>query len=49
MLSKRFREVLLNIHKLPMHKQEVALTKFFEEWRGNEVQVDDVLVIGMRI
>ncbi len=49
MLSKRFREILLNIHNLQMNEQEIALTKFFEEWRGKEVQVDDVLVIGIRV
>jgi serine phosphatase RsbU (regulator of sigma subunit) len=49
LLSKRFREYLLSIHALPMNEQEIALTKFFNDWKGNEVQVDDVLVIGIKL
>jgi sigma-B regulation protein RsbU (phosphoserine phosphatase) len=49
LLSKRFREMLLKIYKMPMNEQETILTAFFNDWKGSEVQVDDVLVIGIRI
>ena len=48
-LSKRFRELLLQIHKLPMKKQKESLIQAYEEWRGDFEQVDDILVIGIRI
>jgi serine phosphatase RsbU (regulator of sigma subunit) len=48
-LSKRFREMLLSINDLPMSQQAISLTSFFNEWKGREVQVDDVLVIGIKV
>jgi len=48
-MYKRFKETLLSIQDHPMEKQKEFLEKTFEEWRGNLAQVDDVLVIGIRI
>jgi len=45
---RRFRHLLLTIHKLPMEKQRDILDSSFEEWRGGQEQIDDVLVIGIR-
>ncbi len=47
--TKRFKEVLLDIQKLNMHEQESFLNSYFEEWRGKSEQVDDILVIGLRL
>ena len=49
LLSKRFREVLSSIQNLSMREQEKNLTAVFTEWKGNVTQVDDVLVIGIRV
>ena len=46
---RRFRHLLLNIHKLPLDKQRTYMEENIEEWRGNLDQVDDILVIGIRI
>ncbi|MCK5170175.1 MAG: SpoIIE family protein phosphatase, partial [Bacteroidales bacterium] len=46
---KPFQDLLFNMHKDPMDKQKRKLAKFFNEWRGDLEQIDDVLVIGMRI
>ncbi len=47
---KQLRELLLHIHKLPMETQKAELEKAFLEWKGkDEEQVDDVLVVGIRI
>jgi len=46
---RRFRELLLSIHRLPMEEQKEELDKVFETWRGDLEQVDDVCVIGVRI
>jgi len=46
---RRFRHLLLNIHQLPLDKQRVIIDENIEEWRGNTEQVDDILVIGIRI
>ena len=49
LLSKRFREILLSIQILSMSEQEKKLTEVFSKWKGNVTQVDDVLVIGIRV
>jgi serine phosphatase RsbU (regulator of sigma subunit)/HAMP domain-containing protein len=48
-MRKRFRELLVQIASLPASGMEEALASAFDDWRGSEEQVDDVLVIGVRI
>lgn len=43
----RFRDLLLAIHRLPLPEQREKLVTAFEDWRGSNVQVDDVLVMGI--
>ncbi len=47
--SKRFRETLLEIQHLTMAEQKNKLIKIFEEWKGATNQLDDVLIIGIRV
>ncbi len=49
MMKKTFKEELLKIHQSPMKEQKEYLNNFFESWKGNTEQVDDVCVIGVRI
>jgi serine phosphatase RsbU (regulator of sigma subunit) len=49
LMSKRLREFLLHTIALSMEEQEQALRKLFLDWKGSHEQVDDVLVIGIRI
>lgn len=44
-----FRVLLMDINKEPVEKQKQILNKTIEEWRGNLDQVDDMLVIGVKI
>ncbi len=46
---RRFREMLENIHTLGMEAQHEVLAQTFDEWKGNEAQIDDVLVIGIKL
>lgn len=46
---KQFKEVLLDIHQLELSDQHKLLADKLEAWKGNLEQVDDVLVIGVRI
>ncbi len=45
---RRFRHLLLTIHKHPMDKQQAILDASIEEWKGDIDQVDDILVIGIK-
>jgi serine phosphatase RsbU (regulator of sigma subunit) len=49
LLSKRLREHLKAIAGLAMKEQERSLVTYFDEWKGSQEQVDDVLMIGIRL
>ena len=48
-MAPRFREFLYGIHKLPMQDQKNALKKELEVWKGDYEQLDDILVVGVRL
>jgi len=43
---RRFRHLLLSIHKKPLDQQANQLNQSLKNWKGNYDQVDDILVIG---
>jgi len=47
--SVQLRELLLTISEKPMPEQRSILNEKFESWKGNIEQIDDVLVIGVRV
>lgn len=47
--KKRFKDVLIHIQEQNMKSQKATLEKTLSNWAGEQQQVDDVLVIGMRI
>ncbi|TAL57964.1 MAG: hypothetical protein EPN85_12730 [Bacteroidetes bacterium] len=46
---KQLEEKLLTHHNLPMDEQKKTLGEIFDQWKGNLEQIDDVLVIGVKI
>jgi serine phosphatase RsbU (regulator of sigma subunit) len=46
---KQFQQLLLQIHEKPMTEQKEILQRANEDWQGELEQVDDILVIGIRI
>jgi len=46
---KPLQELLLSIQKEKMLRQEEILTEHFRKWKGTLEQIDDVLVIGIRV
>lgn len=46
---RRFRHLLLALHQLPMERQAEFLKRSINDWRGDLDQVDDILVMGIRI
>ncbi len=44
-----FKSLLLSIHKQSMEKQKLQLNRTMDEWMGNEKQIDDMLIIGIKI
>ncbi len=49
-MSRRFRELLVQIHTLPMSEQRKILDDTMEAWKGSSHrQIDDILVMGVRL
>ncbi len=48
-MMKRFQELLLQICDKDVNEQEKILNDNIENWKGGHEQVDDVLVIGIRV
>ncbi|MCC5921176.1 MAG: SpoIIE family protein phosphatase [Cyclobacteriaceae bacterium] len=48
-MTRRFRSFLKSIHRLPSEEQEELLEQEFLNWKGNEQQLDDILIMGLRI
>jgi serine phosphatase RsbU (regulator of sigma subunit) len=42
------KELLLNIHVFPLPEQKTKFEEEFYAWKGENTQVDDVLIIGYR-
>ncbi len=42
-------DLLLKNHHKPMDEQKACLDNYFENWRGDGLQIDDVLVAGFRV
>lgn len=49
LMTKNFKKLLLSIHQKPMKEQERILEETFKNWKGDLEQIDDILVIGIRI
>lgn len=48
-MTKRFRSMLLEIHKESLDKQKHILDRTIMEWKKNHDQVDDILVMGIKL
>jgi hypothetical protein len=47
--TKKFKQLLLDIQHKTMQEQEQHLDNFIEAWKAGTEQVDDILVIGIRL
>ena len=48
-MSKNFKNLLLEIQDQPMLDQKDVLDKTLTDWMGDNSQMDDILVIGIRV
>ncbi len=47
--TSRMQELLISIFQKPMHEQKNLFYEAFNNWKDTNEQVDDVLVIGVRV
>ncbi len=48
LMSKKLKEFILSTNQLPMETQKTELETYFENWKGNLKQIDDVCIIGIK-
>ena len=48
-MYKKLKEMLISISNLPLNEQHEFLKNSLNDWMGNTEQVDDILVIGIRV
>ncbi len=48
-MTKRFKNLILEIHEKPMTEQKEILWNTLLDWRGDIEQLDDIIVIGVRV
>ena len=48
-MVKQLRESLLVLNKLDLNSQKESLSRTFDNWKGRQKQVDDVMIIGLKI
>ncbi|MEL6538863.1 MAG: SpoIIE family protein phosphatase, partial [Bacteroidota bacterium] len=48
LMNKTLRNFFMEVHGKPMKQVGQELEELFENWKGTEMQLDDVLVIGIR-
>ncbi|MEI7802610.1 MAG: serine/threonine protein kinase, partial [Bacteroidota bacterium] len=49
LMTSNFREELISIQNESMNVQGKLLGAYFEKWKGTNEQVDDVMVIGIKV
>ena len=45
----RLKRLIEQVSHLPMAEQEVIISKFYKDWKGSYEQVDDILLIGVKL
>lgn len=45
-MRKRFRKLLLSVQNESFDNQKAIINKHFNQWKGDNYQIDDVLIIG---
>ena len=47
--SKRFEQMLVDMQSMDMSEQYINLSKQLSDWMGNMPQLDDILVVGIKL
>ena len=48
-MTKNFKQLLLTVHTKSLMEQEALLNRAIADWKGNRDQIDDILLIGIRV
>ncbi len=45
----QFQDLLVDIHQLTLEEQKIKLIRTIDEWKGDNQQVDDIMILGFKI
>ena len=45
----RLKRLIEQVSHMPMSEQEIIISKFYHDWKGSYEQVDDILLIGVKL
>lgn len=48
-LAKRMRRMFLDNYNVPLEKQQELWKEYYNNWKGNREQVDDILIMGLKM
>ena len=48
-MIKKLKQLMIEICEKPVEEQHQILDETIENWKGTEEQIDDILLIGVRI
>jgi hypothetical protein len=48
-MSKNFKKLILELQSIPLKDQGAAMEKILLGWMGEISQIDDILVMGLRM
>ncbi|MFC2086461.1 PP2C family protein-serine/threonine phosphatase, partial [Bacteroidota bacterium] len=49
LLARNFKKVLVQNCEKPLDEQKILLDEYLNEWKGDMKQIDDILIIGLKI
>jgi len=49
MSTNRFKELILSLSGVELNMQQEVLSNFLTQWKGDNEQVDDILIIGWKV
>ncbi len=49
LMTKNFKDLLVSINEKSLKDQKNYLADFFDKWKGENEQIDDILVIGVKV
>ncbi len=49
LMTSSLKKLFVSVQHLPMSAQEAYLLQYYNEWKGDREQIDDVLIIGIRV
>ena len=48
-MTKNFKKLLLEIYNCSMQEQFKKINKKYYDWKGNNQQIDDILILGIKL